>query len=131
MADWIASTSFVVHGDPEDTMEQAEAFLISMGASIEKRTPTKIKASLKHPDGFDAEVAVTYYQGDGEDKLEITRVTGDCILFSIVFRTMSRSFLDGAEPTPLFEGQMLPRLIPTFSAPPFTTLPHFRLDDEE
>ena len=132
MAAFIAPTSFVVRGGPEHTMQQAEKFLKEFAATIvTKKKDVRLKAIVEHPDGFDCKVSVTYYKGDKEDKLEIVRLSGDSILFSMIYRALAQSFHDGIAPMPLYDGQILPRLITTYSSPPCASVPYLSLDSYE
>ena len=129
MAAFIAPTSFVGHGGPEHTMQQAEKFLKELAATIViKEKDVRLKATVKHPDGFDCKVSVTYYKGDKEDKLEIVRPSGDGFLFSMIYCALAQSFRDGIAPMPLYDGQILPRLINTCSSPPLVSVPYLSLD---
>ena len=129
MAAFIAPTSFVVCGVPEHNMQQAEKFLKEFAATIvTKKKDVRLKAIVEHPDGFDCKVSVTYYKGDKEDKLEIVRLSGDGILFSMIYRALAQSFRDGIAPMPLYNGQILPRLITTYSSPPCASVPYLSLD---
>ena len=132
MAAFIALTSFVVHGGPEHTMQQAEKFLQALAVNVvTKKKDVRLKATVEHPDGFDCKVSVIYYKGDKEDKLEIVRLSGDGILFSMIYRALANSFRDGIAPMPLYDGQILPRLITTYSSPPCVSVPYLTLDSYE
>ena len=113
-------------------MQQAEKFLKEFAATIvTKKKDVRLKAIVEHPDGFDCKVSVTYYKGDKEDKLEIVRLSGDGILFSMIYRALAQSFRDGIAPMPLYDGQILPRLITTYSSPPCASVPYLSLDSYE
>ena len=131
MAAYIALTSFVVRGGPEHTMQRAEKFLKESAVTIVTKKKDVLKAIVEHPDGFDCKVSVTYYKGDKEDKLEIVRLSGDGILFSMIYRALAQSFRDGIAPMPLYDGQILPRLITTYSSPPCASVPYLSLDSYE
>ena len=113
-------------------MQQAEKFLKEFAATIvTKKKDVRLKAIVEHPDGFDCKVSVTYYKGDKEDKLEIVRLSGDGILFSIIYRALAQSFRDGIAPMPLYDGQILPRLITTYSSPPRACVSYLSLNSYE
>ena len=108
-------------------MSHAESVLLEIGASIIKRKPYKIKAWVEHPDGFDCKVCIEYLEQSEGDFLDVTRRTGDGLLFSIVVNAL-RAHFAGNEIEKFYEGQMCPRVVLLPSASPLLEVPALRLD---
>ena len=101
-----SATSLVVEGAAV-TLVVVETCLAKLGSvDIEDLA---LRCSVKHPDGLHCTCQAEVCKLPGGDcLLEMTRLRGDSVLFSLVFRLMRTCLATGTMPE-LFLGQLLPR----------------------
>ena len=84
-------------------MDSAEDFLLALGATITRRKPNSLKALVKHPDGLETNVKFTHQVLEDKGVLELTRRSGDTLLFHLLLRMMKNEE-DGSG---FFAGQLI------------------------
>ena len=101
-----SATSFLV-SHAADTMIDVQAFLAQLG-SVDV-DDLALQCSVEHPDGMHCVCQAEVFRlTSGECLLEMTRLRGDSLLFSLVFRLL-RAYLETGRGARLFHGQLLPR----------------------
>ena len=101
-----SATSLVVH-DAAAALTVVESFLAQVGTvDVEDLA---LHCSVDHPDGLHCVCQAEVFKlTSGEYLLDITRLRGDSVLFSLVFRLL-RAFLSTGTTPELFRGQLHPR----------------------
>ena len=101
-----SATSLVVK-DAAAALTVVESFMAQVGAvDVEDLA---LHCSVEHPDGLQCTcLAEVFKLTSGECLLEMTRLRGDSVLFSLVFRLL-RAFLATGTMPELSRGQLLPR----------------------
>ena len=101
-----SATSLVVH-DAAAALTVVESFLAQVGTvDVEDLA---LHCSVEHPDGLHCVCQAEVFKlTSGEYLLDITRLRGDSVLFSLVFRLL-RAFLATGTTPELFRGQLHPR----------------------
>ena len=121
--------SFAVDVEMSAAMAGMESFLLLLGGEISKRTESTIVATLVHPDGFQVRVRAHYQIEDVGGKIVMERLSGDVILFEIVYATCLKYDMGCNERIQtFFVGQMLPKLVLTYEYPEYAP-PFLRLDE--
>ena len=107
LPDGCASSTNLLLSNAADTMIDVQAFLAKLGSvDVEDLA---LRCSVNHPDGLHCTCQAEVFKLPGGDcLLEMTRLRGDSVLFSLVFRLM-RTFLATGSMPELFLGQLLPR----------------------
>ena len=107
LPDGCASSTSILLSHAADTMIDVQAFLAKLGSvDVEDLA---LRCSVNHPDGLHCTCQAEVFKLPGGDcLLEMTRLRGDSVLFSLVFRLM-RTFLATGTMPELFLGQLLPR----------------------
>ena len=107
LPDGCASSTSLLLSNAADTMIDVQAFLAKLGSvDVEDLA---LRCSVNHPDGLHCTCQAEVFKLPGGDcLLEMTRLRGDSVLFSLVFRLM-RTFLATGTMPELFLGQLLPR----------------------
>ena len=107
LPDGCASSTNLLLSNAADTMIDVQAFLAKLGSvDVEDLA---LRCSVNHPDGLQCTCQAEVFKLPGGDcLLEMTRLRGDSVLFSLVFRLM-RTFLATGTMPELFLGQLLPR----------------------
>ena len=101
-----SAMSFVVQ-DVEAVLRSVESFMGQMGAFESFAFATT--CCVEHPDGVQCVCqAEVFTIPAGGHLLEMTRLRGDSVLFSLVFRLLRTYLQTGSAPT-LFRGQLFPR----------------------
>ena len=112
-------SSFAVRGD--QALQEAEGYLITVGARIHMRSEFALRATVSHPDNLETHVRVKLRRGPdvcGDDILEVTRISGDTVLFWLAYQGLAGTILGGEETRPFFEGQILPKVALHCQEPP-------------
>ena len=100
-----SATSLVVH-DASAALVVVETFLAQIG-SVDV-DDLALQCSVEHPDGLHCTCQADVFKlTSGECLLEMTRLRGDSVLFSLVFRLL-RAFLAMGTMRELSRGQLLP-----------------------
>ena len=101
-----SATSLVVH-DAAAALTVVESFLAQVGTvDVEDLA---LHCSVEHPDGLHCVCQAEVFKlTSGEYLLELTRLRGDSVLFSLVFRLL-RAFLATGTTPELSRGQLHPR----------------------
>ena len=107
LPDGCASATSLVVEDAAVTLVVVETCLAQLGSvDIEDLA---LRCSVNHPDGLHCTCQAKVFKLPGGDcLLEMTRLRGDSVLFSLVFRLM-RAFLATGTMPELSRGQLLPR----------------------
>ena len=107
LPDGCASSTSLLLSHAADTMIDVQAFLAKLGSvDVEDLA---LRCSVNHPDGLQCTCQAEVFKlPGGACLLEMTRLRGDSVLFSLVFRLM-RTFLATGTMPELFLGQLLPR----------------------
>ena len=107
LPDGCASATSLVEHNAAGTLVVVEAFLAHLG-SVDVEDFAR-HCSVEHPDGLRCVCQAEVFKLPGGDcLLEMTRLRGDSVLFSLVFRLM-RAFLATGTMPELSRGQLLPR----------------------
>ena len=133
LPDGCASSTSLLLSHAADTMIDVQAFLAKLGSvDVEDLA---LRCSVNHPDGLHCTCQAEVFKlPSGDCLLEMTRLRGDSVLFSLVFRLM-RTFLATGTMPELFLGQLLPRrrvgpandpaTVPELVLPPASGMPWF------
>ena len=107
LPDGCASSTSLLLSNVADTMIDVQAFLAKLGSvDVEDLA---LRCSVNHPDGLHCTCQAEVFKlPSGDCLLEMTRLRGDSVLFSLVFRLMRTCLATGTMPE-LFLGQLLPR----------------------
>ena len=107
LPDGCASSTSLLLSNAADTMIDVQAFLAKLGSvDVEDLA---LCCSVNHPDGLQCTCQAEVFKlPGGVYLLEMTRLRGDSVLFSLVSRLM-RTFLATGIMPELFLGQLLPR----------------------
>ena len=101
-----SATSLVVE-DAAAALTVVESFLAQVGTVDVEHLA--LHCSVEHPDGLHCVCQAEVFKlTSGECLLELTRLRGDSVLFSLVFRLL-RAFLATGTTPELFRGQLHPR----------------------
>ena len=107
LPDGCASATSLVVQNAAGTLVVVEAFLAHLG-SVDVEDFAR-HCSVDHPDGLHCTChAEVFKLPGGECLLELTRMRGDSVLFSLVFRLL-RAFLATGTMPELSRGQLLPQ----------------------
>ena len=107
LPDGCASATSVVVEDAAAAQVVVESFLAQIG-SVDV-DDLALHCSVEHPDGLQCTcLAEVFKLTSGECLLEMTRLRGDSVLFSLVFRLL-RAFLATGTMPELSRGQLLPQ----------------------
>ena len=107
LGDGCASAMSLVVQDVEAVLRAVESFMGGMGA-VESFGFANT-CCVEHPDGLQCVChAEVFTLPAGGHLLEMTRLRGDSVLFSLVFRLLRTYLQTGSAPT-LFRGQLFPR----------------------
>ena len=107
LADDCASATSLVVSDVDDVMRAVESFMGEMGAA--ESFDFANTCCVEHPDGLQCVChAEVFTLPAGGHLLEMTRLRGDSVLFSLAFRLLRTYLQTGSAPT-LFRGQLFPR----------------------
>ena len=107
MPDGCGSATSLVVEDAAAALTVVESFLAQVG-SVEIED-LALRCSVNHPDGLHCTCQAEVFKlPNGDCLLEMTRLRGDSVLFSLVFRLM-RTFLATGTMPELSRGQLLPR----------------------
>ena len=107
LPDGCASATSLVVDDAAAALTVVESFLAQVGTvDVEDLA---LHCSVEHPDGLHCVCQAEVFKlTSGEYLLELTRLRGDSVLFSLVFRLL-RAFLATGTTPELFRGQLHPR----------------------
>ena len=107
LPDGCASATSLVVEDAAVTLVVVETCLAQLGSvDVEDLA---LRCSVNHPDGLHCTCQAEVFKLPGGDcLLEMTRLRGDSLLFSLVFRVL-RAYLETGRGARLFHGQLLPR----------------------
>ena len=107
LPDGCASATSLVVEDAAVTLVVVETCLAQLGSvDVEDLA---LRCSVNHPDGLHCTCQAEVFKlPSGDCLLEMTRLRGDSVLFSLVFRLM-RTFLATGTMPELSRGQLLPR----------------------
>ena len=107
LPDGCASATSLVVQNAAGTLTVVEAFLAQLGSvDIDDLA---LQCSVEHPDGLHCTCQAEVFKlPGGEYLLEMTRLRGDSVLFSLVFRLL-RAFMATGTMQELSRGQLLPR----------------------
>ena len=107
LPDGCASATSLVVQNATGTLNVVEICLAQLG-SVDV-DDLALHCSVEHPDGLQCTcLAEVFKLTSGECLLEMTRLRGDSVLFSLVFRLL-RAFLATGTMPELSRGQLLPR----------------------
>ena len=127
LADGCASATSLAIKDVESGLHAVECFMGMIGASVESFAFSRT-CNVSHPDGLACRCKMeVFLLPSGAHLLDITRLTGDAVLFALVFRLLRAFMATSAEPA-LVPGQLFKRcrlapsmdpcLVPPFELPP-------------
>ena len=107
LPDGCASATSLVVKDAAAALTVVESFLAQVGTvDVEDLA---LHCSVEHPDGLHCVCQAEVFKlTTGEYMLDLTRLRGDSVLFSLVFRLL-RAFLATGTTPELFSGQLHPR----------------------
>ena len=106
LPDGCASSTSLLVSNAADTMIDVQAFLAKLG-SVEFADLT-LQCSVEHPDGLRCTcIAEVFKLESGDFILEMTRMRGDAVLFSLLCRLL-RAFLETGTMPELSRGQLFP-----------------------
>ena len=122
-----ASATSIVIADADSVMESVDRFMCGIGAAFEGFAYART-CSVSHPDGLACRCKMeVFVLPAGGRILDITRLTGDAVLFALVFRLLRAFMATSAEPA-LVPGQLFKRcrlapsidpcIVPPFELPP-------------
>ena len=101
-----SATSLLVQ-DAAVTLVVVETFLVQLGSV--NVDDVALHGSVEHPDGLHCTCQAEVFKlTSGECLLQMTRMRGDSVLFSLVFRLLRAFMATGTMPE-LSRGQLLPR----------------------
>ena len=107
LPDGCASATSLVVQNATGTLNVVETCLAQLG-SVDV-DDLALQCSVEHPDGMHCVCQAEVFRlTSGECLLEMTRLRGDSLLFSLVFRVL-RAYLETGRGARLFHGQLLPR----------------------
>ena len=107
LCDGCASAMSLVVQDVEAVLRAVERFMAQIG-TVESCAFAKT-CCVDHPDGLQCVCQAEVFKlPAGGHLLEITRLRGDSVLFSLLFRLLRTYLQTGSAPT-LFRGQLFPR----------------------
>ena len=107
LPDCCASATSILVQDAAATLVVVEAFLTDIG-SVDV-DDLALHCTLEHPDGLCCVCQAEVFKlTSGGYLLQMTRIRGDSVLFSLVFSLLRTSLVTRARPS-LFRGQLLPR----------------------
>ena len=123
-------TTIRVKGESNWILNRLEQFFFKVTTAFTRKR-NSIKADLAHPDGFTVRVSAKCYVDPDDDDIlvEILRLSGDAVLFNIVYQLLRDfDFGRGDEPKQFYEGQMCPRIVQKPLPPPTIEVEDFVLD---
>ena len=107
LPDGCASATSLVVQNPARTLTVVETCMAQLG-SVDVND-LALQCSVEHPDGLHCVCRAEVFKlTSGECLLDMTRLRGDSLLFSLVFRLL-RTYLETGRGARLFHGQLLPR----------------------
>ena len=107
LPDGCASATSLVVQNPARTLTVVETCMAQLG-SVDVND-LALQCSVQHPDGLHCVCRAEVFKlTSGECLLDMTRLRGDSLLFSLVFRLL-RTYLETGRGARLFHGQLLPR----------------------
>ena len=107
LPDGCASATSLVVQNPARTLTVVETCMAQLG-SVDVND-LALQCSVEHPDGLHCVCRAEVFRfTSGECLLDMTRLRGDSLLFSLVFRLL-RTYLETGRGARLFHGQLLPR----------------------
>ena len=107
LGDGCASAMSLLVQDVDTVLRCVESFMAQIG-SVESCAFAKT-CCVDHPDGLQCVCQAEVFKlPAGGHLLEMTRLRGDSVLFSLVFRLLHTYLQTGSAPT-LFRGQLFPR----------------------
>ena len=107
LPDGCASATSLVVQNPARTLTVVETCMAQLG-SVDVND-LALQCSVEHPDGLHCVCRAEVFKlTSGECLLDMTRLRGDSLLFSLVFRVL-RAYLETGRGARLFHGQLLPR----------------------
>ena len=127
LADGCASATSIVIADADSVMESVDRFMCGIGAAFEGFAYART-CFVSHPDGLACRCKMeVFVLPAGGRLLDITRLTGDAVVFALVLRLLRAFMATGAEPA-LVPGQLFKRwrlapsidpcIVPPFELPP-------------
>ena len=125
----LAVTSFRVDETADQSLDHLESFFIEIATNLIRKR-NSIEAEVAHPDGFEVRISAECYAHLDYILVQILRLSGDVLLFDIVYQQIRDfDFGRGEQPKHFFKGQLCPRIIPKPLPPPILEPQYFFLDD--